>query len=106
MTRWNLLSHYAEARVRGDGAVNPGDTVSVRTGPSSTVVDDYDGMWFVTAVEHRIDSKSFQTNLRLARDKYRELDGSKPHRRFWAGDPNMLPQLSLVDGKWASNWRQ
>jgi hypothetical protein len=106
MTQWNSLNQSAEARVRGDGTVNPGDTVSVRTGPSSTVVDDYDGMWFVSAVEHRIDSKSFQTNLKLARDKYRELDGSKPHRRFWAGDPNMLPQLSLVDGKWASNWRQ
>lgn len=105
MTRWNSINQSAEARVRGDGSVVPGDTVSVHTGVSNTVVDDYDGMWFVSAVEHKLDSKLFQTFMKLSRDKYRSVDTSKPHKRFWASDPNLLPQVKVVDGRWVSNWR-
>ena len=105
MTRWNSLNQSAEARVRGDGSLVPGDTVSISTGVSNTVVDDYDGMWFVLSVEHKIDSKAFQTYMKLSRDEYRSVDTSKPHKRFWASDPNLLPQVKVVDGRWVSNWR-
>lgn len=103
--RWNSQSHTGEARVRGDGAVGPGDTIAVSTGISGTVVDDYDGMWFVVGVEHKIDSKMFQTNLKLSRDRYRPVDQRRPVRRYWSEDSRQVPSLTLSGSGWVSNWR-
>lgn len=105
MTRWNNFNQRAAARVRGDGSVNPGDPVSVNTGVSSTIVDDYDGMWLVASVAHIIDSKSFYTSLNLVRDEYRRPVFNTDYQRFWERDNRLLPSLSLVNGKWVSSWR-
>ena len=62
-------------------------------------------MWFVNGVEHRIDSKAFQTGLKLSRDQYRPMDQRRPVRRYWADETKQVPTLSLYDGRWISNWR-
>lgn len=105
MARWNSFSEVAEARIRGDGSLSPGDPVSVNTGVSSSMVDNYDGMWLVTSVSHNIDSKAFYTSLKLVRDKYRRPLTAGEYQPFWEQDRRLVPSLRLIDGKWSSSWR-
>ena len=102
--RWNDYNETADARVRGDGGLGPGDTVAVRTGIPA-VVDNYDGMWFVMAASHKVDSKTFQTSLRLSRDAYRRPSDTQAVRPYWIGDDRLFPTTSLANGRWVSSWR-
>lgn len=96
------------ARIRGNAAMLPGDVVTVRLSPTTTIVNKDDGPWLVIAVQHTLDSNSFQTMLLLKRQE--QWVGEDPNvgswRPYFAGDTRGAPKLMLLQGDWVSTWRE
>jgi hypothetical protein len=99
------LYQTADARIRGDASVRPGDLVDVRTGSSQGALDSFDGLWYVNYTSTYVDEKVFQTGLKLCRDKYRRVR-TGTSSKFYLNDPRRFPTMRLNSraGVWQSSW--
>jgi hypothetical protein len=93
----------ADARIRGNARVRVGSVVEVRTGVTPGATDSFDGIWYVNYVSHFIDSKVFQTALKLCRDKYRKPTAQR-YVSFYARNDRNFPTMNLYQGGWRSSW--
>lgn len=98
----DLWNHTATARVRGTSRIIVGSVVDIDTGLSPSVRDTNDGRWLVVGVQHEMSATSYQTSLKLVRDKVR-LTTTQLVRPFWgrASKPGMV----LSGGSWVSDHR-
>lgn len=97
----------ASARIRGGTINTPGVTVNVVTGLTGSARDVNDGLWFVKGVVHDLDRRTFQTSLKLIRDKDRGYAASdSTFRGFnYYRSSRPTPKLYRVNGRWVSSWR-
>jgi hypothetical protein len=97
----------ASVRIMGDATVQPGTVVQIASATKSqTLTPSYDGMWYVSGVEHQMGAaRRFYTVLTLGRSADRGLNWYQ-YRPFWLGDSRGAPALrSSGAGQWISNWR-
>jgi len=108
---WERLTDFwvetAQARIKGNTRIFPGELVAVSLNGSSVIFNDYDGLWMVVGVTHTLTHNSFQTNLSLARDKVR-LPANTSYKEFYSnvryGRPRVLLDTSKTDSRWKSSW--
>jgi phage protein D len=94
----------ADARMWGDADIYPGMCVDVVTANRAYLRAKYDGRWVVQAVQHKMDTSQYQTNLRLVRPGSDTQITNQPYKSFWQALSRPYPTLSLQDGKWVSSW--
>jgi hypothetical protein len=97
----------ASVRIMGDATTAPGTTVQISSaGQGETVTPAYDGVWYVSGVEHQMGiGHSFYTVLTLGRQVTRGKNWYQ-YRPFWLGDRRGAPVLRPSGtGQWISNWR-
>jgi hypothetical protein len=100
------MGQSAVARVKGYTQVIPGVVVDVSTGLVASLSDTYDGLWFVTKVDHRVTDGSFQTEMSLIRDEYRQRNPRVTYEPFYERASRPYPTMTISDsGDWKSSWR-
>lgn len=108
---WERNTSYwvekASARIKGNTQIATGDVVNISLSRSSVVYNDYDGLWLVSEVNHTLTYNSFQTDLKLVRDKYNKPVNTT-YKDFYSnvtyGRPRLLIDDSMGDKKWKSSW--
>ena len=95
----------ADARIKGDAGVRPGDLVSISTGMTAAATDNFDGLWYTTYVSTFIDTQVYQTALKLCRDTYRSASTVGTIKTFYGSNAQNFPTMRLgSDGAWVSSW--
>ena len=93
----------AEIRVMGDATVAPATTVDIVSRGDNP---DFDGIWYVKEVSHRIATMVFVTTMQIGRVAQRAPNW-KADYPFWMGDQRGVPSLfPSGTGQWLSTWRQ
>jgi hypothetical protein len=97
--RWE---NSASARIWGDASIYPGVSVDIVTSTSRTYRDPNSGKWFVLGTSHKMDRKTFQTTLTMARPSNVPSRQYQTFQPFWSGSP--VPSMKVVNGQWVSVW--
>lgn len=109
--RIDFWNQQATARVSGNAMIMPGVNVSIQVSGNPSGRNEYDGVWFVRAVEHSFTNNSFQTALSLARDTigttFRNTDYRATLSSTTQGNPKLVKTLRGNPPKtyWESTWK-
>jgi len=101
---WN---QQAAARINGDVQIIPGVNISIQVSSNSSGKNDYDGTWLVRGIEHSFTNNSFQTQLKLARDKNSVIRSNTESALFYTNRTQGLPRTieDVSSGSWKSTWK-
>jgi hypothetical protein len=105
--RSDVWLQTATARVQGDAMLRPGINVDVMTA-AGWRQKKFDGKWLVSAVQHSMDPKDFQSSLTLARPRATVPVPDVPYRTPWDIEGRAKPFMYMygegADRQWASSW--
>jgi len=108
----------AGARILGNATLFPGMSVEVLTLNTRFFPGKFNGRWLISAVQHKMDQQSFQTNLVLARPDSTTQVYTGAYAPFWQPLGRSRPTLMVSQsngqtegdtpaataGTWVSSW--